>query len=142
MGEFKHGYAHTKTYKVWTRIINRCENKATPDYVNYGGRGIVVCERWRENFVNFLEDMGEKPDGMSIDRIDNDGPYSPENCRWADRQTQSENRRNVRLYTYRKKTQTIAAWAKELGFSKTSLHRWLVYDKMSFDRVITEKLNG
>ena len=88
----KHGYNRTPTYVVWSNMRARCANQNRPDWKNYGGRGIKVCERWGE-FSNFLADMGEKPDHLSIDRIDNDGDYEPGNCRWA---TASEQRRNQR----------------------------------------------
>lgn len=110
----KHGMYRTKVYKTWQQMRQRCENPKDTSYHRYGGRGIKVCDRWQE-FENFLLDMDEPPVGASIDRIDNDGDYTPENCRWATVQEQQNNIRTNRLFTHEGKTQTLAQWSRELG---------------------------
>ncbi len=88
----KHGYQKTPTNRAWSGARNRCFNKNNKDYMHYGGRGITMCERWSK-FENFLADMGEKPKGLTLDRINNDGNYEPGNCRWATYVVQNNNQR-------------------------------------------------
>jgi hypothetical protein len=102
-------------------MITRCERPAASDYDRYGGRGISVCDRWRgrEGFANFLADMGERPLGMTIDRIDNDGNYSPRNCRWATGLEQQRNRSISRLVLVDGEDITLEEASRRLGVAKT-----------------------
>ena len=97
----RHGHARvsgcSRAYAVWRNMRQRCERKTHPQFSSYGGRGIKVCERW-QTFENFLADMGEPPAGLSLDRIDNNGNYEPDNCRWATKLQQMSNRRNSVIY--------------------------------------------
>lgn len=113
---------YKKEYDAYRRMITRCYDKAVYNYENYGGRGIKVCDRWLEpkkvGFYIFLSDMGKRPNSdYSIDRIDVNGNYSPENCRWANHEVQANNRRNNVYITAQGKTLTMAQWARLLNIS-------------------------
>jgi len=124
----KHGHntknGTTATYLSWRGMIQRCTDPNFKQYKDYGGRGITVCQRW-ENFTNFLEDMGERPSRLTLDRIKNDKGYCKSNCRWATRKQQARNRQNNRLITYNGKAQCVAAWAEETGIHKGTILRRL-----------------
>jgi hypothetical protein len=112
-----HGYAEgygTRIYHVWCAMLARCTNPKNQAYDNYGGRGITVCERWRK-FENFLEDMGEPPEGLTIDRLDNDGPYCKDNCAWETRVVQANNRRSSVKLTFDGVTLTLREWSERTG---------------------------
>jgi hypothetical protein len=124
-GNHKHGQSKkgsvTKIYMVWLAMRKRCTNSNDPSYPRYGGRGIGVDPRW-DNFELFLEDMGMPPEGTSLDRIDNSGPYSPSNCRWV---TESEQHRNTRRnlwVTVDGVTRIAQDWAAALGVSRQTIY--------------------
>ncbi len=107
----------------------RCLNESCEDYADYGGRGITFDARW-ETFENFLADMGRCPLGLSLNRKENNGNYTPTNCEWADAKTQNRNRRNAHLVTWQGRTQNVSAWAEEIGIAADTLlerlKRWSV----------------
>lgn len=105
-----HGLTKSSEYKSWSSAKERCYNINNGDYPEYGGRGITVCDRWLNSFESFLEDMGERPKGFSLDRIDTDKGYSPENCRWADAKTQAYNRRR---YSFNISGKSGVTWNKK-----------------------------
>lgn len=105
-----HNKSKTTEYKTWQRMKKRCSNAECKDYPEYGGRGIEVCDGWLNSFENFLEDMGERPEGMTLDRIDVNGNYEPTNCRWATPQTQAYNQRVYKVNTSGK---TGVTWNKK-----------------------------
>lgn len=113
----KHGMAGTRTHRIWKSMRNRCNNSKSPRYKDYGGRGITICKRW-DKFENFLVDMGECPDGMSIDRVNNNKGYSPSNCKWSTTSEQASNTRN----TIKVKGKTLVQLAKETGISYSTLY--------------------
>ena len=95
--EFRHGMSRTPTYKIWAYMIARCHNPKDTGYKWYGAKGITVCQRWRDDFLNFLEDMDERPPAKTIDRIDNFKGYSKENCKWSTIKEQNSNKRQHQL---------------------------------------------
>ena len=123
----KHGLSNTKSYEVWNNLMSRCYNQLDPGYKNYGGRGITVSEEWHD-FVNFYRDMGNPPKDKSIDRIDNDGPYSKENCRWKTWSQQNINRRHKKSNTGIRNI----SWSKRDNLYYVSIKRNNISYKKSF----------
>lgn len=116
----KHGLSETSAYEVWHHMISRCTNPSDKSFDDYGGRGIRVCDRWK-NVAAFVADMGEPPPGMTIERVKNDRGYEPDNCTWATRREQNNNsRRNITI-TFRGQTMTRAQWEQHLGLGPTTL---------------------
>jgi hypothetical protein len=124
-GYITHGQSHktpttggTRTYVTWVQMRQRCRDKSNPVY---GGKGIQVCKRW-ESFENFLEDMGDRPDGMSIDRIDSDGNYEKSNCKWSSDLEQNRNKSNVKKITIDGVTKCIAEWSIITGIPFSTIY--------------------
>lgn len=115
--------ANLKTYRVFIAMHHRCKSEKSPNYRRYGGRGIKVAPEW-DDFTTFLADMGPQPQGMVLDRIDNDGPYSPSNCRWATFKQSMRNTSRNRFVTVFGRTACVAEWAEDFGVPKmTIIHR-------------------
>jgi hypothetical protein len=104
----------TRIYWVWQAMLRRCETPTNADFRNYGARGIKVCDRWH-SFPLFLHDVGEAPEGMTLERIDNNGDYKPENCRWATRKEQARNLRKNMVVEFRGVTKPLIVWCEDLG---------------------------
>jgi hypothetical protein len=122
-------------YRCWCAMRARCYSKTNDAYPQYGGRGITVCDRWRDSFANFVSDMVERPAGMSLERKDNNGPYSPENCIWATNKQQSANTRQTKLITFNGESLPLREWARRLGIDKNSLKdrlkRWPLHEALT-----------
>lgn len=108
-------------YRVWQAMKDRCLNANCSQYKNYGGRGITVCDRWRTSFETFEADVGPRPDGAELDRIDNEGNYEPGNVRWTTRIVNQNNKRTNHRITFGGETMTLAEWARRLGGSTNGL---------------------
>lgn len=117
-----HGKARTPLYTIWSNMKSRCLNVKQQSYIRYGGRGITVCKRWKDSFMEFYKDMGERPKGMTLERIDNNKGYNKSNCKWATPEEQANNKRNNRFVRYRGIELTIPRWAKRLRMNKNTLY--------------------
>jgi hypothetical protein len=133
------GVGRTPEYSAWRSMKSRCGNPHDSSYARYGGRGIRVCERWRESFADFRADMGPRPSPRhSLERRDNNGPYCPENCLWATAVEQARNRRNTRFLTV---TLPVAAWAERAGLRYRTF--WQRLDRgMTPEAAVTRPLRG
>jgi len=122
----KHGGVGTRAYESWKGMRQRCNNANDGDYKDYGGRGIIVCEQWSDYSV-FLKDMGDAPAGCSIDRIDVNGNYCKENCRWANPKQQARNKRTSRKITIDGETKTLVDWSEDtrVSVSYYAIHKRL-----------------
>lgn len=120
------GEERRRLYFVWRKMVARCHAPGDPAFARYGGRGIAVCERWRISFQSFLDDMsGDARKGLELDRIDNDGPYAPNNCRWATHTENQQNTRKSRRVTAFGETLTLRAWSRRIGVHHSTIARRL-----------------
>ncbi len=137
----KHGMSNKPIYGVWSLMKERCYNPKRREYKNYGGRNITVCPEWLDStvFIEWAYENGYE-EGLTLDRIDNNGNYCPENCRWVDRKTQATNKRTNRFITYKGETKTITQWANENGLPYHVVKKR--YDKLgwTFEKAITEPI--
>lgn len=141
----KHGHAgktgRSGTYKSWESMLARCFSEKSASYKDYGQRGITVCDKWNPakggSFCNFLSDMGERPKGMTLERIDVNKNYTPDNCKWATMKEQASNRRNTFMLAFMGKTQSFMAWAEETGIPYATLKKRICAYGWSAERALT-----
>ena len=146
MTNYRHGHklqdGASPEYVCWNAIRARCGNPKNPSYDRYGARGIVVCDRWQNDFLAFLSDMGPRPSfSHSVERIDNNGHYEPSNCKWATKTEQANNRRSSRLVDLDGETKTLAEWCRIKGIAPTTVCQREAYG-WSIERALTEPLRG
>lgn len=137
----KHGSCNTSEYIAWSNMKQRCSDPNYKEFHLYGGRGIKVCDRWIGSFTNFFEDMGKTPIGSEIDRINNDGHYSPENCRWTTAKVNCRNRRTTRFITHNGETLSVEDWAEKVGVSGSVIRQRLDRQKWSVEKTLYTPVN-
>ena len=139
----RHGHnrkrSRSRTYSVWSAMMQRCGNQKYSQYRDYGGRCITVCERWH-SFENFLADIGEVPDGMTIGRLDNDGQYCKDNCRWETRKEQQRNTRRNAMLEFRSERRCLTEWAEITGIKPETIRARLRYG-WGIDRALTVQVS-
>jgi hypothetical protein len=140
-GKHRHtaGRKHSAEYTTWGGMIKRCTNPKAKSYERYGGRGISVCQRWRDSFVDFYEDVGPKPSNEhSLERIDNNKNYEPENCRWATGSEQARNTRRNHTLTLSGVTRTLVEWSEITGLKSSTIRMRVSRYGWSVERALTE----
>lgn len=138
----KTGLSNTPVHRCWVNMRYRCNNPNASGYADYGGRGIRVCDRWNDSFENFLADMGRPPSSprkraWSLERIDNNGDYSPENCRWATPKIQHNNKRNNCPLTLNGETKTIRQWSEATGIAYSTIYGRLKCRHWTIEQALT-----
>lgn len=138
---FIHGLKHCRLYNTWCRIKSKCYNKNNDHYKYYGKRGIKLCDEWLSDpvaFYNWSMENGYQ-DNLTIDRIDVNGNYEPNNCRWVDQKTQVRNRRNSRYITYKGETKTIMEWCEILNLKYRTVHKRIYKLNWSIEKALETK---
>ena len=128
--------AKSPTYNIWCGIVARCTDPNARGFIKYGAKGITICQRWRESFEAFYADMGERPRGLTVDRIDNARGYEPDNCRWATMREQQNNRTNNNRLTHAGRSLTMMEWSRETGIERATITRrlklgWSIADALT-----------
>ena len=136
-GRGTHKMTNTPEYRTWCKMKARCYSPRDKRFGNYGGRGITVCDRWLNSFQNFYDDMGPKPAHYSLERIDNDGNYEPQNCKWIPMAEQAKNRTTVYKISFGGHTLSISGWARKLGMSPSCLRFRLVKRNWPIEQALT-----
>lgn len=145
----KHGLRHTRLYGVWLNIKRRCYLETKPDYERYGGRGIKMCDDWKNDFASFYEwaykngyDENASYMECTLDRINTDKDYSPDNCRWVSNKVQQNNKRNNIILSYKGETKTLSIWAEELDLPYKTLYSRLKYRKWSVEEAFERPIGN
>lgn len=133
-----HGECGSPTWKIWIGMISRCYQESHTSFNRYGAVGVRVCDRWLESYKNFKEDMGEVPEGKSIERVRGAKLYSPDNCVWATPKEQALSRSTTRWYTHNGETLCLKDWARKIGMSYLKLYKRVVCRGWDFERAINE----
>lgn len=138
---YKHGLSKSGEHRIWSHMKNRCINANDKKYHDYGGRGIEVCDRWRDSFEDFLSDMGMRPSQKhSIDRIDVNGNYEPGNCRWATSKEQCINKRNTFYAEYNDEVLPLKTWCERLGLDYKQAHKKIIRKKLTLKEIVNGQL--
>ena len=138
----KHGGSRTRLYRIWKQIHTRCNNPNSINYKDYGGRGINLCEEWKNDFSSFLDwsTSNGYAENLTIDRIDNDGNYCPENCRWVTNKKQQNNKRSTVFIEYDGQKHSLSEWAEIIGVTRNALWKRLFVEGWSIERALTTPL--